>query len=83
MEPCESSFANFFLVISRHLKPGPIRDQFAEAVFIEGCRLGKIGKQVLTNFQRSSPSVADRILSQHGQSLPAEWQNNAVRLRRS
>jgi len=54
MDPDVSSFTNFFLVISRHLKPGPIRDQFAEAIFHEGCRRGKIGKQVLDNFRRVS-----------------------------
>ena len=57
MEPDVSSFTNFFLVISRHLKPGPIRDQFAEAIFHEGCKRGKIGKQVLDNFRRVSSSL--------------------------
>jgi len=74
MDPDVSSFTNFFLVIERHLKPGSIRDQFAEAIFHEGCKRGKIGKQVLDNFRRASPSVATRILSQHSL-LPTEWKN--------
>eukprot|EP00584_Thalassiosira_punctigera_P016355 CAMPEP_0172576154 /NCGR_PEP_ID=MMETSP1067-20121228/137578_1 /TAXON_ID=265564 ORGANISM="Thalassiosira punctigera, Strain Tpunct2005C2" /NCGR_SAMPLE_ID=MMETSP1067 /ASSEMBLY_ACC=CAM_ASM_000444 /LENGTH=1179 /DNA_ID=CAMNT_0013368817 /DNA_START=1300 /DNA_END=4836 /DNA_ORIENTATION=- len=65
LEPCVSSFTNFFLVISRHLKHGAVRDQFAEAVFLEGCKRGKIGKQVFNNFRKASPAVANRILMEH------------------
>jgi len=72
MEPCVSSFTNFFLVISRHLKPGQIRDQFAEAVFLEGCKRGKMGKQVFNNFRKASPSAAHRISSEH-RNHPADW----------
>mmetsp|Transcript_2926 Transcript_2926/g.5421 ORF Transcript_2926/g.5421 Transcript_2926/m.5421 type:complete len:391 (-) Transcript_2926:161-1333(-) len=75
LEPCVSSFTNFFLVISRHLKNGAIRDQFAEAVFVEACKRGKISKQVLNNFRKASPSSANRILSKHKR-LPDEWQSN-------
>jgi len=74
IEPCASCFTNFFHVITRHLKHGAIRDQFAEAVFLEGCKRGKISKQVLHNFRKASPSVANRILSEH-RILPEEWQN--------
>ena len=75
MEPCASSFANFFRVISRHLRHGAIRDQFAEAVFLEGCARGKIDKQALNDFRKASPKVADRILSKYAK-FPAEWQSN-------
>lgn len=75
MEPCASSFANFFRVISRHLKPGAIRDQFAEAVFLEGCARGKMDDQALNDFRRASPHASDRILSQY-RIFPAEWKNS-------
>lgn len=77
MEPCASAFTNFFLVISRHLKPGLIRDQFAEAVFREGCRRGKMNKQALDSFRQASPSVSNRILSEH-RVLPAEWMRSML-----
>ena len=77
MEPCASSFTNFLLVVSRHLKAGVIRDQIAEAVFREGCKRGKIDKKTLYAFQKASPSVSYQILS--GQRiLPAEWQRNII-----
>lgn len=69
-----SSFTNFFLAISRHLKRGTIRDQFAEAVFREACKQGKINDRVFTNFQKASPAVANRIYSEH-KSFPEEWRN--------
>lgn len=75
MEPCVSSFTNFFHVVSRHLKDGMIRDQFAEALFRECCRRGKLDNQTLDAFRKSSPLVAHRILSNH-RILPAEWQRN-------
>jgi pentatricopeptide repeat protein len=75
MEPCVSSFTNFFHVVSRHLKDGMIRDQFAEALFRECCRRGKVDNQTLDAFRKSSPLVAHRILSDH-RILPAEWQRN-------
>ena len=75
MEPCASSFANFFLVISRHLKHGAIRDEFAEAIFLEGCKRGKINRHSLKNFQKASPSAAKRLISE-SRSLPVEWGQN-------
>ncbi len=75
MEPSVSSFANFFRVISRHLKPGAIRDQLAEAVFLEGCARGKMDDQTLNDFKKASPKVSHRVLSSH-RNFPAEWQNN-------
>ena len=75
MEPCVSTFTNFFLVINRHLKRGAVRDQFAEAVFLEGCNRGKVDKQVWNNFQKASPSAADRVSSEH-ETFPAEWKRN-------
>jgi len=74
MDPCDSSFANFFLVISKHLKHGAVRDQFAEAIFLEGCKRGKMGKLVLSGFRKASPSVANRILSEY-RVYPREWTN--------
>ena len=74
MEPSVSSFVNFFRVISRHLKHGAIRDQVAEAVFLEGCKRGKIGEEVFISFRKASPSVSSRILSEH-RTLPEEWRN--------
>merc|ERR1740121_2453890 len=61
----ESSLTNFFRAIYHHLKHGAIRDQLAEAVFLEGRRRGKIGKQVVVHFQKASPTVSDRVLSEH------------------
>ncbi len=75
MEPCVSCFANFFRVISRHLKHGAIRDQFAEAVFLEGCARGKMDDQALNDFRKASPKVSDQILSKY-QIFPAEWHKN-------
>ncbi|KAL7537018.1 hypothetical protein ACHAXR_007541, partial [Thalassiosira sp. AJA248-18] len=75
LDPCVSSFINFFVVISRHLKDGVIKDQFAEAVFLEAKKRGKVNKQVLNSIRRASPSVANRILSEHG-NLPTEWSSN-------
>jgi hypothetical protein len=65
MEPCVSSFANFFRVISRHLKHGAVRDQFAEAVFLEGYARGKVDDQALNDFRKASPKVAEKILSKY------------------
>ena len=69
-----ATFSNFLLCISPHLKKGGDRDQFAEAVFLEGCKRGKVSKQVLDNFGRASPSASNRILSQH-ERIPVEWGN--------
>ena len=70
MEPEASSFTNFFLVIARHLGHGPIRNQFAEAIFHEGCKRGMMSRQVIGNFRKASPSVAQRLLSD---TIPSEW----------
>jgi hypothetical protein len=74
MEPCASSFTNFFLVINKHLKQGAIRDQLSHAVFIEGCRRGKMNKQALDSFRKAS-SVSDRILSEY-KVFPPEWRRS-------
>ncbi len=76
MEPDVSSFANFFIVIARHLKHGDIRDKFAEAVFTEGCNQGKIDKQVMYQFRKASPASAEKILSPYKDFLPREWRRN-------
>ncbi|KAL9188124.1 hypothetical protein ACHAXT_006502 [Thalassiosira profunda] len=57
-----ATFTNFFLVISRHLKHGLMRDQFAEAVFLEGRKRGKLDRQAVNCFRKASPSAANRLL---------------------
>lgn len=75
MEPDVSTFTNFFLVVSRHLRHGAIRDQFAEAVFLEATTRGKVNNQVTKSFQKASPSVSKRMLAEH-KVLPSEWSSN-------
>lgn len=76
VEPCASSFTNFFLAISRHLKQGAIRDQLSYAIFVEGCRRGKMSKHALDSFRKAS-SVSDRILSEY-KVFPPEWRRNII-----
>jgi len=76
MDPDVSSFTNFFVVIQRHLKHGPIRDQFAEAIFHEGCKRGKMGRQVINSFRKASPTAARKLLSKYRTEFPLEWGNN-------
>lgn len=83
IEPCTSSFSNFLLVISRHLQHGPVRDQLAEAVFHEGCKRGKIGKQALFYFQKASPLAAGRVLPREEGMYPEEWSCNVKNERKS
>lgn len=74
LEPDESIFANLFLVMCRHLGKGVARDRFAEAVFKEACKLGKVGNQVLYHFRIASPSAAKRVLPDfHSKRIPNQW----------
>ena len=61
-EISSATFTNFFLVIARHLKHGAMRDQFAEAVFLEGRKRGKLDRQAVSCFRKASPSAANRLL---------------------
>ena len=73
METDVSSFTNYFVVIQRHLKHGPIRDQFAEAIFHEGCKRGKMGRQVINSIRKASPTAARKLLSKYRKEFPQEW----------
>lgn len=69
MEPCPSCYTNFFLVISRLLKPGEVRDMMAEATYREASMSdGKIETQVLKNFRNASPAMANKLLSDEDKS---------------
>ena len=64
MSPCASCYTNFFLVISRLLKPGKVRDMLAEATFKEvSAGDGQVDGQVLKNFRVASPLMANKLLS--------------------
>lgn len=67
-------FANFLLVVTRHLGVGEARDQLAEVVFREACSRGKVDRNVLSRFQTASPSAAGRLLpSLESDGIPVEW----------
>lgn len=69
MEPCLSCYTNFFLVISRLLKPGEVRDMITEATYKEASMSnGKIEIQVLKNFRNASPAMANKLLSDEDKS---------------
>ena len=69
MKPCPSCYTNFFLVISRLLKPGEVRDMMAEATYKEASMSNdKIDVQVLKNFRNASPSMANKLLSDEDKS---------------
>ncbi len=69
MKPCPSCYTNFFLVISRLLKPGEVRDMMAEATYKEASASGgKISIQVLKNFRNASPVMATKLLSDEDKS---------------
>jgi len=76
MEPNESIYANFLQCISRHLKPGKTRDEFAEAVFMEGCKHGFINNAVMERFKLAAPTPAHEILDGH-EVIPIDWQRRA------
>ena len=76
MEPNESIYANFLQCISRHLKPGRTRDEFAEAVFTEGCKHGYINAAVTERFKQAAPAPAHEILHRHDV-FPKYWQRRA------
>ena len=73
MEPNESIYANFLQCISRHLKPGKTRDEFAEAVFTEGSKQGFINATVKERFKQAAPAPAHKILDRH-KVIPSDWQ---------
>ena len=74
LEPDESIFANFFLVVTRHLGEGEARDGLAEVIFREACSRGKVDGNVLNRFRSASPSAASRLLlSLDDDEIPAEW----------
>jgi hypothetical protein len=83
LDPDESTFANFFLVMCRHLGKGEVRDRFAEAVFREACKQGKVERQVLYHFKNASPSTARRLLPAFdGDVVPVTWAANVRKLKR-
>ncbi|KAL3788273.1 hypothetical protein HJC23_011905 [Cyclotella cryptica] len=83
LEPDESTFANLFLVICRHLGKGEARDRFAEAVFREACRQGKVERQVLYHFRNASPSSATKLLSGYdSDAVPEEWSRNVGKFKK-
>ncbi len=64
MKPCPSCYTNFFLVISRLLKPGEVRDMMAEATYNEATMSNdNIDVRVLRNFRNASPAMANKLLS--------------------
>ena len=72
----ESMFTNIFLVICRHLGKGEARDRFAEAVFKEACKVGKVDNQVLHHFRNASHLAANRLLPDiNSAKIPVEWSN--------
>jgi hypothetical protein len=77
MEPDESIFANFFLVMCRHLGAGEARDRFAEAIFKEACKIGVVEPKLLYHFRNASPSAAKKLLPPND-NIPYEWRR-AVR----
>ena len=64
MNPCPSCYTNFFLVISRLLKPGEVRDMLAEATYNEFYASGgRMDSQILKNFRNASPVIANKLLN--------------------
>ena len=83
LEPDESTFANFFLVMCRHIGKGEARDRFAEAVFREACKQGKVERQVLYHFRNASPTSAQKLLSGcDSDVVPEDWTRNVGKFKK-